>query len=453
MQVVFNVLVVVGSSIEKVDPGFCLLSLAGRRQPAAPPPVAVRQSSGRPPVQPAMCVGGGPQPAAYAKKCGTLPNSGGPPENGRVPHFLKADQTNTAIREYCAMDGMNVAVLRTSLGSSSNQLTQLNPAEPMVGLQTTNALVGSSHIMLFLASSEMRARVGRGLVEEQELLPLLLAANVVRLKPRDGVTTRSRTRSGRAQLGHQEYFHRWDPYTMIWFESEMYDAATTPWKNAWLVNARANARGEGGLFEQSALIALLLEHAIVRRVRVVPSGAAPREDNAAPERRRDGRLLKNGDAVVLAVEDAPLAWRNDNTPNNHPTHQTTHNLSLTTAEFTTGMHYWEMKLLLPSCCVDDTIQIGVCRPNLDWGWFTGEELKGAFEDGDRIGVLLNLNTGSLRFFRNGKPLGCAADHNDVVGPVALATHLCLGASIEMLPYAKAPIQHMWWQGDGPMLAE
>jgi hypothetical protein len=63
MQVVFNVLVVVGSSIEKVDPGFCLLSLAGRRQPAAPPPVAVRQSSGRPPVQPAMCVGGGPQPA------------------------------------------------------------------------------------------------------------------------------------------------------------------------------------------------------------------------------------------------------------------------------------------------------------------------------------------------------------------------------------------------------
>ena len=323
----------------------------------------------------------------------------------------------------------------------------------VTGLQTTNALVGSSHIMLFLASSEMRARVGRGLVEEQELLPLLLAANVVRLKPRDGVTTRSRTRSGRAQLGHQEYFHRWDPYTMIWFESEMYDAATTPWKNTWLVNARANARGEGGLFEQSALIALLLEHAIVRRVRVVPSGAAPREDNAAPERRRDGRLLKNGDAVVLAVEDAPLAWRNDNTPSRLVRLSRCHNLSLTTAEFTTGMHYWEMKLLLPSCCVDDTIQIGVCRPNLDWGWFTGEELEGAFEDGDRIGVLLNLNTGSLRFFRNGKPLGCAADHNDVVGPVALATHLCLGASIEMLPYANAPIQHMWWQGDGPMLAE
>ena len=30
------------------------------------------------------------------------------------------------------MDGMNVAVLRTSLGSSSNQLTQLNPAGPML---------------------------------------------------------------------------------------------------------------------------------------------------------------------------------------------------------------------------------------------------------------------------------------------------------------------------------
>jgi hypothetical protein len=35
-------------------------------------------------------------------------------------------------RVYCAMDGRNVARLRTSLGSSSNELTQLNPAEPMV---------------------------------------------------------------------------------------------------------------------------------------------------------------------------------------------------------------------------------------------------------------------------------------------------------------------------------
>lgn len=90
MQVVFNVLVIVGCSIEKVDPGFCLLSLAGRRQPAAPPPVAVRQSSGRPPVQPAMCVGGGrPQPATLKKVWN--PFSGWQPEFGRVPHFLKAE--------------------------------------------------------------------------------------------------------------------------------------------------------------------------------------------------------------------------------------------------------------------------------------------------------------------------------------------------------------------------
>jgi len=38
------------------------------------------QSSGRPPVQPAMCVGGGPQPAACAKKVN--PFSGRLPENG-----------------------------------------------------------------------------------------------------------------------------------------------------------------------------------------------------------------------------------------------------------------------------------------------------------------------------------------------------------------------------------
>ena len=96
MQVVFNVLVVVGCSIEKVGPGFCLLALAGRRQPAAPPPVAVRQSSGRPPVQPAMCVGGGPQPAACAKKVN--PFSGRLPENGF--HFLGGIITARDFRIY-----------------------------------------------------------------------------------------------------------------------------------------------------------------------------------------------------------------------------------------------------------------------------------------------------------------------------------------------------------------
>ena len=87
--------------------------------------------SGRPPVQPAMCVGGGPHQRPALKKWN--PFYGSLPENGF--HFLKAGQTinlHRNSRVYCAMDGRNVARLRTSLGSSSNELTQLNPAEPMV---------------------------------------------------------------------------------------------------------------------------------------------------------------------------------------------------------------------------------------------------------------------------------------------------------------------------------
>jgi hypothetical protein len=98
-----------------------------------------------------------------------------------------------------------------------------------------------------------------------------------------------------------------------------------------------------------------------------------------------------------------------------------------------------LKLLLPFLNPRKAaIQIGVCRPNLDCVWFTGDELTGAFEDGERVGVLLSLEIGSLRFFKNDEPLGSGYAAGNMEGPVMLATDLCLGASIEMLPYAEAP---------------
>jgi hypothetical protein len=115
-----------------------------------------------------------------------------------------------------------------------------------------------------------------------------------------------------------------------------------------------------------------------------------------------------------------------------------------------------MKLLLPFLNPRKvSIRIGVCRPNLDWGWFTGAELAGAFEDGDRVGpVLLSLEIGSLRFFKNDEPLGSGHAAGSVEGPVVLATDMSLGASIEVLPYAEAPAAaHMWWQEDVPILQE
>jgi hypothetical protein len=57
----------------------------------------------------------------------------------------------------------------------------------------------------------------------------------------------------------------------------------------------------------------------------------------------DSQLLGDGDAVVLVVKGAPLVWRGVAAV--MLAGGTAHYLSLTMAEFSSGTHYWEMKLL------------------------------------------------------------------------------------------------------------
>jgi hypothetical protein len=134
-------------------------------------------------------------------------------------------------------------------------------------------------------------------------------------------------------------------------------------------------------------------------------------------------------------------------------------LTTTGVELAEGKHYWEVELLLknPGVC------IGISRPNLapngryldadcTDGWFisasngalygNGKEssdFAGAYTQGDRVGVLLDLDDGSLRFFKNGVQHGPGFPAGSVTGPVVAAVQLFYANSkVRYLPNAQQP---------------
>jgi hypothetical protein len=138
-------------------------------------------------------------------------------------------------------------------------------------------------------------------------------------------------------------------------------------------------------------------------------------------------------------------------------------LTTTGVELTEGKHYWEVELLSKSggglvdidCYLKFDllyvlvlgIFIGISRPNLDptgWyfgrnctdGWFMhaargalwgngkeGDDAAGGFKKADRVGVLLDLGDGSLRFFKNGAQHGPGYAAGSVTGPVVAAVQM------------------------------
>jgi hypothetical protein len=109
------------------------------------------------------------------------------------------------------------------------------------------------------------------------------------------------------------------------------------------------------------------------------------------------------------------------------------------------------------------IAIGISRPNLDptrryWkrectgSWFidacdgclcgNGKEYgdaAGAYKQGDRVGVLLDLDNGSLRFFKNGVQHGPGYAAGSMTGPVVAALQMCnTDHSVRLLPNAEVP---------------
>jgi hypothetical protein len=109
------------------------------------------------------------------------------------------------------------------------------------------------------------------------------------------------------------------------------------------------------------------------------------------------------------------------------------------------------------------IVIGISRPNLDPtgdyfgggctdGWsmnaFNGslygngklrDDEAGGYKQGDRMGVLLDLGDGSLRFFKNGVQHGPGYAAGSVTGPVVAAVQTWNeNASVRLLPNAQQP---------------
>lgn len=132
-------------------------------------------------------------------------------------------------------------------------------------------------------------------------------------------------------------------------------------------------------------------------------------------------------------------------------------------ELTDGRHFWEVEVL------EGTPLIGVCRTNADLrtkhcsaenttGWFmlyfmgtlcgNGkwiDDKAGNFEEGDRMGVLLDLDEGSILFFKNGVQHGPGYPSGSVTGPVALAVQRPGAGNrevvVRLLPGEKWPTGH------------
>jgi hypothetical protein len=280
---------------------------------------------------------------------------------------------------------------------------------------------------LLFTSPEMQTRVGQKYCDEAHLLPLLLAQGLVRRVRTIAVEVRP--------LGGDSFKIRID--------------TTKP----SVGEAKAEiARVQGTILACQELY----------RVAVREDGKAVREDDAEPELLDDELMaLEEGAVVAMAVKESPLLWRTfpeeyvelseggtvatqlkDNVDEEDEEGEDICEFSHVTtgAELTEGRHYWEVELLSGASFV------GVSRPNLDPvgdyldsdctdGWFISQDGSlygngkqdddeaGEYKQGDRVGVLLDLNNGSLLFFKNGVQHGPGYPAGSVTGPVVAAVEM------------------------------
>jgi hypothetical protein len=126
---------------------------------------------------------------------------------------------------------------------------------------------------------------------------------------------------------------------------------------------------------------------------------------------------------------------------------------------TEGRHYWEVEYTAADAA-RVMFMVGAVRPGLDhdeYHAFTNDayfiagnngalygngkehaDRQGQFATGDRIGVLLDLDAGWLRIYRNGKRCGPGYTEG-VTGPLVRAAQLLYaGSKLTVLPGATAP---------------
>jgi hypothetical protein len=286
---------------------------------------------------------------------------------------------------------------------------------------------------LLIVSPEMQTRLGQKYCDEAGLLPLLLAHGIVRRVRTIEVTVQP--------LGGDNFTIKLNAAAPSVGEAKAEIART---------QGTSEARQE------------------LYKVAVRADGSAVREDDAEPEALDDDAIeLENGEMMAMAVKEPPMVWRTCNEEKvtlseggavaSRREHGGSYNDTLVTSgvELTAGKHYWEVVILNN---YDGSALVGVTRPNLDPdddyavrestdGWFMmfadgslygngkeDDDAAGIIDDGDRVGVLLDLDEGSLRFFKNDLPHGPGYPAGSVTGPVVCAVQTgCIDDSLRLLP--------------------
>ena len=138
----------------------------------------------------------------------------------------------------------------------------------------------------------------------------------------------------------------------------------------------------------------------------------------------------------------------------------TYNFHLVTggSPMTEGRHYWGMELTAGNW--DVGVMVGAVRPGMEhdkghsltndayfikgvsgtlWGnGKTAADMQGPFAQGDRIGVLLDLDAGWMRLYHNGELCGPGFTEG-VTGPLVAAAQVTdAGQQLTVLPGAVAP---------------
>jgi hypothetical protein len=299
---------------------------------------------------------------------------------------------------------------------------------------------------LLLKSPELQTRLGKKYCDETELLPLLLS---------QGLVLRIRTIQVEVRPLGGDSFH----VTLDASQPSVGEAK----EEIARVQGTAEARQE------------------LYRVAMRADGAAVREDDAEPEVLDDvSQELTDSDVVAMAVKEVPLVWQHFDERAFELSHdgevvtdmESTHTdpcLVTSGTELSEGTHYWEVELLSNKW----NVEIGVSVLNLDHNdvlfidaecteaWLIGSDGlllgngkgynhdtdrdddqgdgPGPFEEGDRVGILLDLDLGSLCFFKNGKQHGPGYPAGSVIGPVVHAV-ISSGsdASLRLLSNALCP---------------
>jgi hypothetical protein len=329
---------------------------------------------------------------------------------------------------FVEMSGQNKGIKRARTQRQEGQDASLN-ASGVVD-------VSQGREQLLLTSPELQTRLGRKFIDNTELLPLLVAHGLIRRVRTFQINVRP--------LGGDS------------FKITLEAAKPT------VGEAKAEIARSQGTPEACQDLYKVAERA---------DGLAVREDDAEPELLDDeSMLLGDGETVAMAVKEPPLLWRTflaDRVTLSEGGAVATHTLgdkfSLTTSgiELREGKHYWEVELVSEYVV---NIYIGISRPNLDPtgaylyststdAWATnahngalygngkqGDDEAGEYKQGDRVGMLLDLDNGSLRFFKNGVEHGPGFAAGSITGPVVAAVQCAVeGESVRLLPNAQAPI--------------